>query len=324
MKKIDTRALVEAAILVAIAAVLIIATWYIPFLSIIGVIIWPIPITILTFKHDLKISIISLVVLFLITAALTDPISTLMLILVYGIPAVVLGFCLRRKYSPFVTIMSMSMSMFVSYIAAIKLSNIIFGTDIMEEFFKLIKDSLETVKNMLRQYGYSEEYINQSGAVKALDPDSLRKVFPGLLALASLIGSYINYYLIGIIFRKLRLKINEVLPLDRWYVSNNLSYGLFFMLLVSWLMVYLKVNSAEIVFNSVFMIFEYTFVIDGLAVASWFLKSRGVPGKVRVFIIIIIMFTPISTLLLFLGIIDYVIDIRKINPSRRRKAPPGE
>ena len=324
MKKIDTKALVEGAILVAIAAVLIIAAWYIPFLSIVGVIIWPIPITILTFKYDLKISIISLVTLFLITAMFIDPISALILILVYGISAVVLGFCLRRKYSPFVVIMSMSLSMFVSYIIAIKLSNFIFGTDIIEEFFRLMQESTEAAKKVLKQAGYSEELINQSSIVKSLNPDAIRMMLPGILALASLLGSYINYYFTGIIFKKLRMKIKEILPLERWYISSYLSYGFLFMLFTSWFMVYLKVNNAETVFSSVLMIFQFVFEIDGLAVASWFFKNRGMSSKLRIFLLIIIMFSPLSRILFLLGLFDYLIDIRKINPSRRGRIPPGE
>lgn len=324
MKKIDTRALVEGAILIAVAAVLIIATQYIPFISIIGVIIWPIPITVLTFRHDLRLSLISLVALFLVSAAMTDPLSTLMLILVYGIPAVVLGFCLRRKYSPFTTIVAMSLSMFISYITAIKLSSLIFGIDIMGQFFKLIEEMGDAVKKALRESGYSEEFIEQSAAVAAFSPDSVRMILPGAIAIASLMGSYINYYFVSIVFRKLRIKINELQPLDRWYIGNNLSYGLFFMVIASMLMVYLKINNAQIVFNSVFIIFDFIFEIDGLAVAVWYLKKRGITGKVRTLIIIIIILTPASRLAFFLGMADYVIDIRKINPYRRRRIPPGE
>lgn len=324
MKKIDTRALVEGAILIAIAAVLIIATQYVPFISIVGVVIWPIPITILTFRHDLRLSLVSLAALFMITAALTDPLSTLMLILVYGIPAVVLGFCLRRKYSPFTTVVAMSLSMFISYITAIKLSSLIFGIDIMGQFFKLIEEMGDALKKGLRESGYSEEFINQSAAVAAFSPDSVRMILPGALAIASLMGSYINYYFVSIVFRKLRIKINELQPLDRWYIGNNLSYGLFFMIIVSLLMMYLKINNAQIVFNSIFVIFDFVFEIDGLAVAAWYLKNRGITGKARILIMMIIILTPASRLAFFLGMADYVIDIRKINPYRRGRIPPGE
>lgn len=323
MKKIETKALVEASLLVALAAIIMIMSAYVPFFALVGVIIWPIPITLLTFKYDLKVSLLSLAVLLIIVASLVDPISAVSLGLLYGMPAVVLGFSLKKNYSPFITIVSMSLSMFVAYIAIIKFGALLTGVDVLKEFFTILSESMEMSKNMMKNFGLSQEQIDQSMA-QALNPEVIRMMLPGLLAITSLTGSFINYYFVGVIFKRLRISIKTISPLDEWYINSNLSFGLFFITIAAWLMVYFKVENGETVFNSVFIIFSYAFLINGFAVASWFLKTRGISKKARVLILIVVYFMGFSQILFYLGLIDYAFDFRKINPARRRKIPPGE
>lgn len=323
MKKIETRALVEAAILVGIAAIIMIASAYVPFFILVGVIIWPIPITLLTFKHSVKLSVISLVALLAIVAAFIDPITSVSMVLLYGIPAIVLGFCLRKKYSPFITIAAMTVAMFIAYIVTIKLSSLVFGIDIMGDSFKILDESMARSKELMLKWGISEQQINQS-ASQAIDSNTIRILLPGLLGVASLMGAYINYYFVGIIFRKLRIKINELKPIEEWYIGKNLSYGLFFVTIVTGLLAYFKVSNADVVFNSVFVIFSFIFQISGFAVVAWFLKGKGISKKVIILLIFVIIFMQLSNFVFYLGLIDYIMDFRKINPSRGKRIPPGE
>lgn len=320
MKRIETKALVEASLLTALAAIIMIMSAYVPFFALVGVIIWPIPITLLTFKYDLKVSLTSLASLLIIVSALIDPFTSVTLGLLYGLPAVVLGFCLKRKYSPFITIVSMSLSMFTAYIVIIKFGTLLTGVDLIKDFFAVIEES----KKILKEFGFSDQQINQS-ALQALNPETLKMMLPGILAMTALTGSFINYYFVGVIFKKLRININQVKPLDEWYINNNLSFGLFFITIAAWLMTYLNVRNSQIVFNSVYIIFSYAFIIDGFAVLAWFLKSRGFRPGIRIPILIGAYFMGLVPILFYVGLIDYAIDFRKLNPSRRgRRFPPEE
>lgn len=323
MGKMQTRTLVEAAILVAISAIIMIATVAIPFFVMIGVVVWPIPITLLTFKYNIKVSLISLTALFVIIISFVDPLSAITMVLLYGVTAIVLGFCLRKKYSSLITVLAMTVSMFIAYIVTIKLSTIIFGIDIMSESFKLLDESVAKSRELMLQMGVSPEQINQS-ATQGINSEMIRVILPGLIGIASLFGSYISYFFVGVIFRRLRIKIVELKPIEEWYIGNNLSYGLFFVTALTGLLAYLKVSNADVVFNSVYVVFSFVFQISGFAVIAWFLKGKGVSKKFIIIIIVVLLFMQISILAFYLGLVDYLVDFRKINPSRRRKIPPGE
>jgi uncharacterized protein YybS (DUF2232 family) len=89
-------------------------------------------------------------------------------------------------------------------------------------------------------------------------------------------------------------------------------------------MTYFKVPNSDVVYSSIFVIFMFTFIVNGLAVVSWFLKSRRVSKGFRIVIIIFIIFSGLAQIMLFLGLADYIIDFRKVNPWRRRRIPPGD
>lgn len=322
MKTMKTRELVEASLLVALAAILIIMSQYIPFFVVVGILMWPVPIVILTFKYNVRVSIISLAALAAIIVGFMTPLAAMFLLLLYGLPAVVLGFCLRKKYSPFITVISVAVSMFLTYILTLKLSVMIFGIDILAQTQKMLDDSVNIMREILTKAGIDQEQLNQLLPAGYIS-QTMNLLLPGILAIMSMVGAYLNYYVVMVIFRKLRLKINELKPLDMWYINNNLSYGLFFVIAVTGVLWLFNVSNSDIVFNSIYLIFNFIFIINGFGVVFWFLKKRGVPGKVVVFIIVVIIFINLSIIVFLLGLVDYIIDFRKINPSRRR-TPPGE
>lgn len=321
MNGLKIRELLEASILVAISAVVIIMSQYIPFLTFVGVMIWPVPITMLVFKYNIRISIIALCALFVIIIGFLSPLGAIYLILLYGLPAVVMGFCLKKGYSSFITVIAVAVSTFLSMVITLKLSALLFGVDILANINYILDEFLTASKKILVNAGIRESQLNEvipNGASEIIS-----MVLPGSLAVSSLFGAYINYYIVEAVFRRLKLSINKLKPVDQWYISLNMSYGLFFITMVSGFLMLIKVENADIVFNSIYIIFNFAFTVDGLAVVSWFLKMKGVPRKAVVLILIVLIITNISALAFYLGLIDFLFDFRKINPSRRR-IPPGE
>jgi len=322
MKKMDTKTLVEAALLVSIASVILIISAAVPFFTPLGLIIWPISITLLTFKYNLGISVLSLIVLLFVVMGFIGPVNTLLWGFMYGIPAIVMGVCSKKKLSPFSTVVATTIAIFTAFIISIKVSTLLTGVDIINLNFQMMEESFKRSAELMRSMGVSEQQIEQ--AMKTFNIDIIRLLLPGILGISSLVIAFIMYYFAVSVFKRLGISINELKPLDQWYINNNLSFGLFFITIVSWLMTYLKVNNSDIVFNSVFVIFTFAFVVNGMAFVSWFLKSRGLSGKIRIPILCFIFLSALSQILFYLGLIDYALDFRKINPYRRKRIPPGE
>lgn len=323
MRNMNTRALVEASLLSALSAVIIIASVYIPILSIVGAFIWPIPITLLSFKYDIKTSLLSLVVSLAIAAMVTTPLEVLAMGLSYGLTAVVLGFCLRKKYTPFVTIMAMAVSTFAGYVAVLKLTYLITGVDPIKDFYTMFDQSIKKSIELAKSLGTTDAQLKNS-AIASMTSQNIKLIFPGILALASAVGSLMTYYLVEVIFRKLRITVEKIKPFTEWYIGTSFGFGLLMVTLVSMVLMLCKVPNSDIAANSMVSIVSVVFEVSGLSVVIWFLKSKGVAKGFLILIGVFLMFSQLGMILFILGLIDYVFDFRKINPSRRGKIFPKE
>lgn len=116
-----TKALVESSILTAAAVVLILMCLYLPAFFLVGLFIWPIPITLIYIRHGFKYSLLSLVVTYIITAMTSDPVTALGLVMVYGLLGVVLGYAVNSKKTASVSLVIMSTAAFLSTMAVFKL-----------------------------------------------------------------------------------------------------------------------------------------------------------------------------------------------------------
>lgn len=323
MKKMETRMLVEASLLSALSAVILIASAYIPVFSIVGVFIWSIPITFLSFKYDIKTSLLSLVVSLALAMMIASPVTVLTLGLSYGLTAVVLGFCLRKNYSPFITIMAMTVSTFIGYIAVLQLTILFTGIDPLKQFYTMIDESIKKSIEIAKSMGTTEEQI-KSSPIYSMTSQNIKMILPGVMVIASAMGSFVTYYLVELTFKKIRVKINKIQPFDQWYIRSNFGTGLLSATLISMILLYFKVPNSIIVYNSLFSILGFTFEITGLSVVIWFLKSKGVRKGFLILIAVFMLLSRMGIILFIIGIVDYVVDFRKINPAKRRRIPPRE
>lgn len=323
MKHMKIGDYIKAVLLTIAAAAIILGSWYIPFFIFIGVFLFPIPAVFIAFRYESKVLFEGLVIVLLIIMIVFIPIGVIIyLIPIFGLPSVVYIYCLKKEYFSFIAIILASVSLFLSLIIVLKLSGAIFGYDILSIFYRVIDNSVNIMRNILVDAGFAQDQINQL-LPSDFGSGIMSMLLPGILAVICMVGLYISSYITMLIMNRLDINIINVKPLDKWYLNNSLSLGVFFVTGVTWLLMLLEIPNAEAAFNSIYIIFNFIFIIQGFAVISWFLKKRNVPGKVVVFAIIVLTITGISIFVFYLGLIDYIMDFRKVNPSRR-KAPPGD
>ena len=66
------------------------------------------------------------------------------------------------------------------------------------------------------------------------------------------------------------------------------------------------------------LIFDFVFTINALGFISALLEKLGAAKVVKVIAIVFCILPPIGSFLYFLGIFDYIIDYRKLDPYRRK------
>jgi uncharacterized protein YybS (DUF2232 family) len=138
------------------------------------------------------------------------------------------------------------------------------------------------------------------------------------LILQAAFSAFLNYVTAKAILRRLGYVMKSMTPFTKLYI-NSLAGALIVMPVP--LGVYLKAKNLPLgdpIFTSGTLLMQYAFLMIGISVAAYFLKNRfRLSNGVITLIIIFISFNPVfSSMLLYLGIADMIIDFRKINPNR--------
>lgn len=313
----NTKALVESSILTSIAIVLILMSIYLPIVSIAVIFIWPIPITFIYVRHGMKYGILSLVITFLITSMIAGPLTALGLVVVYGLLSLVLGYCITTKKSSATSIIIMAIAALLSTMVLYKIFSAITGQDIIARGMKLMTETQGTYKDIYIKMGIPKDTIEKTmGYFPSIDV--LKMILPAAFILYSIGVAFICYLLTQKILKRFKYFISEIKPLSEWYIPFRISFGIIIIFGISFLFMRAGVQNGEGYFVNANILFNYTFTINALAFVAAFMKKRGIRRPVSWLVMIFCILPPIGTYLFFLGVFDYIIDYRKLDPSRKR------
>lgn len=313
--KSSTRAMVESGLLTAITVVLILLSLYVPVLYMIGIFLWPLPVTFVYIRHGAKYSIMSLVVAGIITAISYDPVSALNITATFGLMSIVLGYCIKNKKDFFFSVILMSAAMFISLILVLKIFSVFMGQDIITMLTDQINQMREMAASMYSQMGVPKE--TQELALNAFPTaEVFKKMLPIGLLIGSITMAFISYTIAGKVFKRFGYEISIMKPLSNWYMPVQLAIGIIGLVLLSYLMVYFKIKNAEVLFINTSLLMQFAFLIDGVAAVDFFMKKKDITKGLRIFILIFLIFSQIGRFLFFIGLIDYALNLRKLDVTR--------
>jgi uncharacterized protein YybS (DUF2232 family) len=325
--KYNTRSIVEAGLISAIIVILMLITGYVPMMSFMGTLILPVPVALLFIRHDIKVTIAAIVVSALITAALFNPIQALLSAISFGLTGLTLGYSIKKgkssNYTLFLlavvsliaTLLTLVMTIFLIQNTTIT----VFVTRTINEINMALKESIDMAKALYSKAGMTEEQFKQMDAMLAMfNTDFLINAIGAILILQSAISAFLNYVTAKAVLRRLGYAMKNMTPFTQLYISSLA--GALIVLPVP-LGVYLKAKNFSLgdpILTSGTMIMQYVFLIVGISVAAYFLKNRFKLSKgVIILIVLFTAFNPVfSSMFLYLGIADMIIDFRKINPNR--------
>jgi uncharacterized protein YybS (DUF2232 family) len=326
-RKYNTKSIVEAGLISAIIVVLMLITGYIPMMSFLGTLILPIPVALLFIRHDIKVTIAAIAVSAIITAALFNPIQALMSTVSFGLTGVTLGYCIRKDKSSNYTLLLLAIASLAATVITFLLTVFLiqnttisgFITKTADDITSAFKESTNMLKGFYASSGMSEQQLAQLDAMfSVFNAEFLMNGIVGILIMGAAISAFFNYITAKAILKRLGYQMKKMTPFTELYV-NSLA-GAFIVMPVP-LGVYLKAKNIPIgepILTSGYLIMQYVFLIIGISVAVYFLKNRFKLSKgVITLIIVFTAFNQLfTTIFLYLGIIDMIIDFRKINPNR--------
>ncbi|GAA0864954.1 YybS family protein [Paraclostridium tenue] len=311
----DKTKLTQAAILTAVAIIFCIATAYIPFLGLLMVVI-PVPYAIIATMTGHKYALISAIASFFILILTVNFVYALNLVLMSMLPGIAVGYMINKdsniedRNKNFKPIFFGTVAFLISTIVFFTISKALFNIDLIEQFSKMLKTTVET------QFAIMESTnIIQKGDIAPKDIiNVMQNTIPTMLFACSIIASLITYYVEAFILRRIK-RLNYKLPKfsDFYLPGNAIITSLLLYLLTMFLsMLNIGLYTDAIILN-LQLIFSILFLLQGISVSIYFIKEwrKKSPSKIG-FAIMAVFLLSGSMILSFVGMLDSAIDFRKV------------
>lgn len=304
----------QASMIVTLGILLSLITVYIPFLGILSLVI-PVPYAIIGTLTDNKYSALALIATFFVLIFTVSPVYAVSISIMSVFPGIVIGSAARvyingesnNKFEPiYMGTIAVVLSIIIFYLV----SNFVFGTNILDDFMKMMKETVDTQASILGSAG-----LSLGEGIKVDDfLDLVTNMIPAILFLQGIMLAFIIYYMEVFILRRTRqLKLQAPKFADFYLPGNAIVTSLMLYLLVLFIDIMGIKLHTDLILMNLQLVFNFLFIIQGIAVAVYYVKKWFKQNQIKnVFIsgLILSIFGFIGVS--FVGMLDSIIDFRKV------------
>lgn len=304
----QTKFITEGAALLAIYAILLLISMYVPILGTVVTFALPLPFILLTIRHKLSNVLVIFVAALFVTIIVSQPMNLVKTIM-FGLIGIVLGYMYKTRKKPVEILIAGTLAYLIGfvliYVASIKFFNI----DIMKQMQSVFSESMVQSEKIVSAIGMpiskeQKELLTQMN-------DILQSLFPSILVLVSVCFSWITVIISGSVLKKLK---HDIIPWPKFkdlqLPKSMVWYYVIFILLAT----FIKVDPTSylhMVFSNLYVIFALLLVLQGLTFISFLAYRKGFTKGVPIISFIVCMFIPmLFPLVTILGIIDLGISLR--------------
>ncbi|PEP72515.1 hypothetical protein COM04_20825 [Bacillus wiedmannii] len=304
----NTKFITEGATLLAIYAMLLLISMYVPILGRVVTFALPLPFILLTIRYRLSNNFVIFTAALFITVIVSQPMN-LVKTTMFGLIGIVLGYMYKKQKKPIEILMAGTLAYLIGimliYVASIKFFNI----DLMKQMQNMLNESMAQSEKIVTAAGMP--ISKEQKELFAQFNDVLQTLFPSLLVMVSVCFSWITVMISGSVLRKLK---HDVKPWPKFkdiqLPKSIVWYYVIFILLSTFIKVE-PTSYLHMVFSNLYVIFALLLVIQGLTFIAFLAHSKGFTKGIPIISFIVCMFIPmLFPLVTILGIIDLGISLR--------------
>ncbi|MDA1546387.1 MULTISPECIES: YybS family protein [Bacillus] len=304
----NTKFITEGAALLAIYAMLLLISMYVPILGTVVTFALPLPFILLTIRYKISNAFVIFTAALFITVIVSQPMN-LVKTTMFGLIGIVLGHMYKKQKKPVEILMAGTLAYLIGimliYVASIKFFNI----DLMKQMQNMFNESMAQSEKIVTAAGMP--ISKEQKELFAQFNDVLQTLFPSLLVVVSVCFSWITVMISGSVLRKLK---HDVIPWPKFkdiqLPKSIVWYYVIFILLSTFIKVE-PTSYLHMVFSNLYVIFALLLVLQGLTFIAFLAHSKGFTKGVPIISFIACMFIPmLFPLVTILGIIDLGISLR--------------
>ncbi|HFK1684389.1 TPA: YybS family protein [Bacillus tropicus] len=304
----NTKFITEGAALLAIYAMLLLISMYVPILGTVVTFALPLPFILLTIRYKISNAFVIFTAALFTTVIVSQPMN-LVKTTMFGLIGIVLGHMYKKQKKPVEILMAGTLAYLIGimliYVASIKFFNI----DLMKQMQNMFNESMAQSEKIVTAAGMP--ISKEQKELFAQFNDVLQTLFPSLLVMVSVCFSWITVMISGSVLRKLK---HDVIPWPKFkdiqLPKSTVWYYVIFILLSTFIKVE-PTSYLHMVFSNLYVIFALLLVLQGLTFIAFLAHSKGFTKGVPIISFIACMFIPmLFPLVTILGIIDLGISLR--------------
>lgn len=304
----DRRALIEAALMATISSFFVISFIYIPFLSLL-LILLPVPFLVLATRHGNRYVVFSFLITSIIVGALTGILYPIFIILLFGPMTLCMGYFLKRKENPYRVIGLGTLVSVFSIFIMVQLVDWVAGLYIIDELILMLQSvidhQIETLENMDIQMISAEELLSY-----------LVIIIPGAFVVQSLLICFLNYYMTAAVLKRLGVEQESLPEFSNFRWPGNIVLGSFIIFILTFATQFIEGIYSQTLLTNITLIFSFVFFLQGIAFISYLIKKTKINKSIRIVIIgVIVIISPLLTIVAVMGLVDALFDMRNLKKS---------
>ncbi len=305
----DRKALIEASLMATISSFFVISFIYIPFLALLLMLL-PVPFLVLATRHGNRYVVYSLLITSVIVGALTGILYPFFIVVIFGPMTLIMGYFLQKKSSAYRVIGVGTLVSVLSIFIMVQLVDWVAGMYIIDELIQMLQSVID----------------HQIGALENLNIEAVSReeilsyfmiIIPGAFVVQSLLICFLNYYMTAAVLKRLGVEQQELPEFSNFRWPGNIVLGSFIIFILTFATRFIDGVYAQTLLTNITLIFAFVFFLQGIAFISFFIKKTRINKFLRMFILgIIVILSPLLTVVAFMGLVDALFDMRNIKNSR--------
>ncbi len=328
MKNSNTKALREGAMMVALSAVLILLTTYMPLFSVIGTFVCGIPLAALGARNGFRVLIPATVCVFVISILVNGEIFTAVtLMLMSVLPGAVCGYMLGRGNGFFKTLFAVCTVVCLGWLFELLAIELLLDNGIDEMFAGLIQQTRQMMEGMLADIGEKAPEVMGGSSDKFVEmffatiTQMFRLYFPCFVVISSMITGYIIMRISAFVIRRAHICQVENYLFSQIKAPRSISWVAILCFLVH---MFTKGGSPMWgLFANIVVILYAVLGVCGLSCVDFKLKKKISSGPLRMLIYITVamfgglLLSFITNILIIIGILDSSRDFRHLEGAAK-------
>lgn len=307
-----TRGITEGAMFCALAVILALASFYVPFLVILIFFI-PVPMVVLGKRHGLMVSIIASLAATIIIGLFLGPVNAISFGILLFFVGCSLGYAYHRNVGPIQKIIVGYLGFALVVIAVIISYQFLMGVSFTTFLFQTLEAITQDVLAMYQNTGVMD--ANQLLLMKeSMDAQiiTIKMIIPSAILLLPLIFGVVNVISCDAFLKRLGYTVKGIKPLKDWRMPKSLKYFLFVFLMGSFLISIFQVTAIPAIYITNIMSFVYlAYFVMGLSLIFDIMAYKKLTNKgLKVLVVFLaLLFQFVVTMI---GLADTYMEIRKI------------